>query len=224
MTDNEWIFDKPTAAKHNDNTGKVNTVFVFNITKARVYNETLMSTIEALGTPNFTPALISSYLLDLYAGFLRVYSSKFAKSYTPAQLIRITRHTLRASEQITGICDWTIVPKSIEITGNSFNIIWMAQPEPKIELADNDDLEEIDVACMLSANVSDNDFLRLNSPEKLKDAERLKKAKLRMKISKLRLERAMTKYLSKYGDLDEDLFSSSDSDEDGETDYESDSD
>ncbi len=222
MTDNEWQFDKPTAAKHNDSSGKSITVFTFNITNARAYNEMLTCTIEALNTPVFTPALISSYLLDLYAAFLRAHSSKFAKSYTPAQLIRITRHTLRASEQITGICDWTLLPKTIEVTGNSFNIIWIAQPEPKIELADNDDLEEIDVASMVSANVSDNDFLRLNSPEKLKDIERLKKANLRMKISKLRLERAMTKYLSKYGDLEEDLFSSSD--EDGETDYESESD
>jgi hypothetical protein len=224
MTDSEWIFNKPHATKHNDPTGKSITVFTFNITKAMIYNETITTTTNALHNTVFTPALISSYLLDMYGSFLKVHSSKFAKSYTPAQLIRITRHTLQASEQLSEICDWTFVPQSMEITGNSFNIIWMGYPEPKIELAENDDLEEIDVACMIPTNLSDNDFLRLNSPEKLQDAQRLEKAKLRMKVSKFRLEKARTKYISKYGDLDENMFSSSDEDEDGLTDYESESD
>lgn len=223
MTDSEWIFDKPHATKHNDSTGKSVSVFVFNITKAKLYDETITTTINTLQNTVFTPALISSYLLDMYGAFLRAHSSRFAKSYTPAQLIRITRHTFKANENLTGMCDWTFMPNSIEITGNSFNVIWIAYPEAKIELEDNEDLEEIDVDRIVPTNISDNDFLRLNSPEKLRDARNLEKARLRMKISKFRFEKAMTKYISKYGDLDENIFSSSDEDGDGLTDYESES-
>jgi hypothetical protein len=224
MTDCDWTFSNPIGEKQRNATGNVISVFTFNIQKAREYNETITATADSLQKTVFTPALISSYLLDMYGAFLKVHSSKFAKSYTPAQLIRITRHTFKALEEFEGISDWTFVPAAIEITSNTFNIIWHGRAEPKIELVTNDDLEEIDVDGMVSANLSDNDFLRLNSPEKLRAIQRLEKAKLKMKISKFRLEKAVTNYISKYGDLDENMFSSSDEDEGATTDYGSDSD
>lgn len=223
MTDSEWSFSNPTAEKKRDATGNTISVFKFNIYQAKEYDETITTTVDSLQKTVFTPALISSYLLDMYGAFLKVHSSKFAKSYTPAQLIRITRHSFMAVQEFAGTCDWVFTPNSIEITSNTFNIIWHGRAEPKIELNTDDGLEEVDVDRIVPTNLSDNDFLRLNSPEKLRDARNLEKARLRMKISKFRLEKAMTKYISKYGDLDENIFSSSDEDEDGLTDYESES-
>ncbi len=224
MTDCEWSFSNPTAEKKRDASGNNISVFKFNISKSREYNETITATADLLQKTVFTPALISSYLLDMDGAFLKVHSSKFAKSYTPAQLIRITRHSFMAVQEFAGTCDWTFTPNSIEITGNAFNIIWHARAEPKIELNTGDDLEEVDVDGMIPGNLSDNDFLRLNSHEKLRAIKRLEKAKLKMKISKFRLEKAVTNYISKYGDLDENMFSSSDEDDGATTDYESDSD
>jgi hypothetical protein len=224
MTDCEWTFSNPTVEKKRDASGNNISVFKFIISKAKEYNETITTTADLLQKTVFTPALISSYLLDMYGVFLKVHSSKFAKSYTPAQLIRITRHSFIGSQEFAGTCDWIFKPTAIEITGNAFNIIWHACAEPKIELNTGDDLEEVDVDGMIPANLSDNDFLRLNSPEKLRAIQRLEKAKLKMKISKLSLEKAVTNYISKYGDLDKNMFSSSDEDEGATTDYDSDSD
>lgn len=216
----EWIFNKPISSKRTDHTNKEVSVFTFTITGYRPYSETFTATIDQLQKFVFTPALLSSYMLDMYGAFLKAHSSKFAKSYTPAQLIKVTKNSIKAQESPTTVCDWSFIPVSIDILGNTFILNWMAIPEPKIQLEDDsDELEEIDVDRMMPA-ASDDDFLRLNSPEKLHDIKKLQRAQLRVKLSQLRLEKAIARYISRYGDIEDDLLETDSSDE--ETDYESD--
>lgn len=189
------------------------------------YPETFTTTkSNVLNNDIFTPATLATYLMDLYTSFLRAFGSKFAKPYTPAQLLRLTNHIYKIVEDLDSHAnddedyEWTFVPSVIQLVGSKFNIIWhLYYKDIKIILAEENELlttqlEELDINAVVP---STDDFLRLNSTAQQREAMKLERARLKARMAKYQAERAMAKYLSKYGDYDE---------TDGETDYDSSSD
>ncbi len=225
QTENKWDFLLPTQVKSTDSTGKHIVSYSFPITKAPVYSEVITSILSQLSHTLFTPAIINSYLLDFYNAFLRVHSHRFAKNYTPAQLIKVSDHKFNTTH-ITGPEDEeyniTLTPGKVDITGNRFIINWNVIAESvKIQLieeSDEEKLEEVDVTGLVTeSDETKGDFLRRNSsktnPDTAEAKKQLERAKLKVRIAKLKAERAIEKYVMRYGPIDPALLDS-DSDND----------
>lgn len=217
-SDSKWEFLVPSQVKTTDHTGKNTLSYSFPITKGPAYTEVLTGNTSQLIKGLFTPAVINAYLLELYNAFLRVHSHRFAKNYTPAQLIKVTDYRFN-TDHIT--CsdeeeyNFTLTPSNICIIGNKFMVTWNIIAESlKIELAESEEeIEEVDFAGIVNESLeSKGDFLRRdsNSAEAKKQLER---AQLKVRIAKLKAERAIEKYVLRYGPIDPALLDS-DSDND----------
>ncbi len=214
-----WVFDQ----SFTDRT-PAGITYVFPIKGYVPYPETFTTTKSNVLNDIFTPATLATYLMDLYSTFLRVFGSKFAKPYTPAQLLRLTNHIYKVLEDLDSYAndvdeyEWTFVPSAIQLVGSKFNIIWhLYYKDIKIILVDEPEpltsqLEEMDINAVVP---STDDFLRLNSTAQQRETMKLERARLKARMAKYQAERAMAKYLAKYGDYNE---------TDGETDYDSSSD
>lgn len=215
-----WVFNHSFTDR-----SQAGITYMFPIKGYVPYPETFTTTkSNVLNNDIFTPATLATYLMDLYTSFLRVFGSKFAKPYTPAQLLRLTNHIYKIVEDLDSHAsdeddyEWTFVPSAIQLVGSKFNIIWhLYYKDIKIILAEENEpltaqLEELDINAVVP---STDDFLRLNSTAQQREVMKLERARLKARMAKYQAERAMAKYLSKYGDYDE---------TDGETDYDSTSD
>ncbi len=210
-----WNFAAPVTIKDSPN----NERFQFNVTEAAADLEVeCLSKASVTNSPNgpFAPATLESYLLELYGEFLKVHGKRFNKSYTPAQLIRATKNSFRIEgDAFNGEADeefnWTFTPASISITkSGTFMLIWIAKGDTlKIAMDDiADELEEV-------ADIpQSDDFLRLTSDKQLHDRKYIEQARLRAKVAKFKAEKAMSRYLEKYG-YDSDILES-DSGEDSD--------
>jgi hypothetical protein len=228
--DNKWQFNIPSQVKNTEVGGKSIIGYSFPINKAPIYNEETTNTVSLLNT-NFpsSPAHYNSYILELYGAFLRVHSHRFAKNYTPAQLAKVTTNTLN-TKHIDGPEDeeynYKLTPLKVDIIGNKFIINWDVQAENvKIELVEeeevDDEIKEVDVTeLVISKEISESrdqtvtskgDFLRRDSSSEAK--KQLERAQLKVRIAKLKAERAIEKYVYRYGPIDPALLDS-DSDND----------
>lgn len=212
-----WVFGTSFTDK-----SQAGTTYIFPIKGYIPYPETFtMTKSNILSGNNFTPATMTTYIMDLYASFIRIFGSKFAKPYTPAQLLRLTQHIYKIIHDLDSDAndideyEWTFIPAAIQLIGNKFNIIWhLSYEEIKIILADDlvepaliGQLEELDINAVVP---STDDFLRLNSTTQQRESMKLERARLKARMAKYQADKAMAKYLAKYGDFSE-----------GETDYES---
>ena len=116
-------FPAPTTGRDN---GKV--YYNFNIKSQPKYGEPLKCSKQQLETSFIsacTPAIISTYLLDFYERFLKVHAKRFATTYTPAQLIKATKHFATFDEDSTADDDveWVVEPTTITVSG-VFNLYW----------------------------------------------------------------------------------------------------
>ncbi len=216
-TPNSWYFPNPQFIKSNID-GKTQNIYTFTIETLVNYPEEICTKEINCTQHAFTPAKLNTYLLDLYAALLQVHSSKFVKPYTPAHLVRATTHSFKydysnisfepdKNDEFT----WDIKPLKICLIGNNFNINWQATAQPaRIQLVE--DLEEVDVVNAV-APAENDDFLRLNSPDKQRAIQLIHRAKLREKVARYRAERALTKYIQKYGDIDPSVLGISDGEE-----------
>jgi hypothetical protein len=218
-----WIFASPITIK--DSPG--NEKFQFNITEAAADLEAEGLTKGAVtSSPDspFAPATMQGYLLELYGEFLKTHGHRFKKPYTPAQLIKVTKHQFSIDGDATGgesseEFNWVFTPASINVnkTG-AFILIWIAKgdtirilmDEPELALEEIVDIPESD------------DFLRLTSDKQLHDRKYIEQAKLRAKVAKFKAEKAVSRYLEKYG-YDSDILESdsdgSEDDSDEDSDY-----
>jgi hypothetical protein len=189
-----------------------------------------------------TPATLSEYLLNLYSAFLKIHAKSFAKPYTPTQLIKITGHTVTCE----GATDdeeyeWTLAPLRVDVRNGVFELCWKGTAHRmKIELNAAEDVEEEEQKSpalpptapqpqpiqeitidAVPESTDTNSFLRLTSDSQIRDKRLLEEAKIRAKWAQYKAERAIAKYVERYGELDEELLSDDDEDESGsETDSE----
>lgn len=229
-----WIIAAPQYVKEAPNSLPY---YVFPITEAKEYaelpvkkaNDIKISIMSAI-----TPAILSIYLLDLYSAFLNTYQTRFAKPYTPAQLIRATQHTVTVEGDSDDEMQWTLVPTQITVKGGAFNLVWNATGAPlKIELCDLEEeaeqaspmpqavevkAVEVQTAEIQAVEVDPvaemtDGFLRLTSDTQIDERRGIEEARIRAKWAQYKAQRAIAKYVEKYGDFDEEILSDS---EDGD--------
>lgn len=153
--------------------------------------------------------------------FINNTSKFFTKPYTVEQIRKISKHTLKNNE-----CDGdfplsvTVIPKSIQIVGGVFIINWVYTTESvvikipvfeeseintinldKLPVSNKvvEDLEELNIDEMPSGDDS-TDALKLDSPAKFFEKQRLKETRLKAKLAVYKAQRQMAQYYDKYGD------------------------
>jgi hypothetical protein len=232
-----WKFANPQLIRDTTQAypNKVTQFYSFSIELYPEYPETLTSNSNIFNPTESPASLINhDYLNDMYSAFLKTHGSRFAKPYTPAHLIKVTQHTYNLLNDINHDDEYifTLIPSKINIIANIFKIIWTVNAqEIKIDFNDSEDeesirdplgvagdLEEVDVSINVESG-TDDDFLRLNSTEHDRDAQNVLKARLKARLARYKAEKAMARYISKYGKIDDDLI---DSDESDDSDTESD--
>jgi hypothetical protein len=211
--------------------------YSFAIQTFPAYPDTPVATAESIGTSILnvaSPAAFGTYLLGLYSHFLNVHGKRFAKPYTPTQLIKVTTHSVEAegchdNEEY----EWILEPIRIDVKNGTFCLFWKAIAHPiKIQLGIEDEVEpEPEVAPVHPAEqqlaleevtadilppVEDSNLLRLTSNSQLRDKKTVEEARIRAKWAQYKAEKAIAKYLERYGDLDEDLLSDSSGGESGD--------
>jgi hypothetical protein len=218
---------------------KVIPYYSFSIRSGPEYNEKPIATkgdIDNSLLSVITPATLSEYLLNLYSAFLGIHSKSFAKPYTPTQLIKITGHTVICEDATDDEeYEWTLTPLKVDVRNGVFQLHWKGTAHRmKIELNAAEEVEEqkppaqatqapaapiqeVEIkACEADAT---NSFLRLTSNSQLRDKRLLEETRIRAKWAQYKAEKAIAKYVERYGELDEELLS--DEDETGsETDSE----
>ena len=71
-----------------------------------------------------TPAAFGNYLLGMYSHFLNVHGKRFAKPYTPTQLIRVTTHTVEAEGcHDADDYEWSLAPQHIDVKNGAFFLL-----------------------------------------------------------------------------------------------------
>lgn len=217
-----WQISNPQYVK--DSPGAL-PYYVFTITKSEEYPETPMKSareISASIMSAITPAILGNYLLSLYAAFLNVHKTRFAKPYTPAQLIRATTHTLNVKGSVADEDEelqWTLVPTLIVVKDGTFRVEWSATGAAlKIDLAVDDAEEAKNEIVELDepeAELTDG-FLRLTSDTQVEERRGVEEARIRAKWAQYKAQKAIAKYVEKYGDFDEEILSDSESGEESE--------
>jgi hypothetical protein len=184
-----------------------------------------------------TPATLGEYLLNLYSAFLKIHSKSFAKPYTPTQLIKITSHTILCEgEDDDEEYEWTLTPLKVNVRNGVFELGWKGTAHRmKIELNDAEEVEEqktpalppqpqsiqeIAIDALPEATDTSNSFLRLTSDSQIRNKRLLEEAKIRAKWAQYKAERAIAKYVERYGELDEELLSDDENESGSETDSE----
>lgn len=201
---------------------------VFNITNAEEYPETPLRsarTITASIMSVITPAILGNYLLSLYSAFLTVNKTRFAKPYTPAQLIRATSHSVKAEGTITDEDEelqWSLVPSQIIVKEGTFIIIWIATGSTlKIDLGPSEE-EQTEIATNEIVEVDEpvgeltDGFLRLTSDTQVEERRSVEEARIKAKWAQYKAQKAIAKYVEKYGDFDEEILSDSESGDESE--------
>ncbi len=218
---------------------KVIPYYSFSIRSGPEYNEKPIATkgdIDNSLLSVITPAILSEYLLNLYSAFLSIHSKSFAKPYTPTQLIKITGHTVTCEDATDDEeYEWTLTPLKVDVRNGVFQLHWKGTAHRmKIELNAAEEVEEqkppaqaeaaaapiqeVEIEAVPEADTT-NSFLRLTSNSQLREKRLLEEAKIRAKWAQYKAEKAIAKYVERYGELDEELLS----DEEDETGSESDS-
>ncbi len=171
-----------------------------------------------------TPAIMSNYLLAFYERFLSVHAKRFAKPYTAAELIKATKHfAVITDSSVEEDVEWRITPAYIEAR-DSFSMYWTCTPEePKIELDTREEAAVAAVAESLEEATLDDlpqgstEFLRLTSDSQLRDRRSVEEARIRAKWAQYRAEKAIAKYVEKYGEFDDQFLSDDDDSESDES-------
>jgi len=183
--------------------------------------------------------------------FLKASSKHFAKPYTIENINKIAKHTLSGDSQfIEPPYLVSFTPSNIQISQGNFIVNWTFITEhiviniPDFEEATNvipdlinevieptknkfleNGLEELDLNDIpVDKDITDAD-LKVNSPTRHYDKQRVKEARLKAKLAIYKAERMMSKYYEKYGQDVSDVDSESDSDSeysDSDTEYEDD--
>lgn len=238
----EWIISNP-AYMRSTSGNTIIPYYSFAVQKHPDYPDRSVATSDSITSSILnvvSPAAFGSYLLGMYSNFLNVHGKRFAKPYTPTQLIKITAHAIETEGcHDSDEYEWTLEPLRIDVKNGTFCLFWKASAHPiTIQLGIEE--EEVDVqsnqesvqSIRESAHpaetleeigpdalppVEESNLLRLTSNTQLRDKKMVEEARIRAKWAQYKAEKAIAKYLQRYGEFDQELLSDSSSDEDGES-------
>jgi hypothetical protein len=175
-----------------------------------------------------------SYMSDFFQYILTDFAKLFVKKHTPATYVNALNHQFISIPEVSSPqAEYTIILNPVELVlkNGRFFFIWSTEL-PVIDVQIEDDVEP---ATEIVSNVPEsNDIIEVNDidesidsseiiavrsgqPEILsdkqhRDRQRVEEARLRAKLAAVRAERALERYIQKYGDYETDMSS-----DDGET-------
>jgi hypothetical protein len=234
METNTCSFSKPQYTRVTNQNGTMEARYTFTVTPSNPlvvsYHKPASIQLqlqEAVATNN-------TYVTNILTMFLTSCSHYFAKPYTVEGIQRILQHAMSTLPEQPTDDDYDILflPTGITIMQGKFILDWSAtyqkiritipdldQPsqealkESTDELIQVDDLEE-DLRQMEEPNERDS--------SRHYEKRKVKEARLRARLAQYKAERAMSKYLEKYGaDISDSDWTGSSSDDDDDDDDES---
>jgi hypothetical protein len=181
--------------------------------------------------------------------FLQATIKLFSKPYTVENINKIAKHTLNPNTNTNTLssnfpANVILIPKTIEISGGTFWVNWVYNLESVIidipdleEVSENGtievtilpvstkqattDMEELNLDDLPVEGQSTDEILKIDSPTKFYDKQRVKEARLKAKLAVYKAHRQMAKYVEKYGnevsDSDTEYESSDEDTEDEES-------
>lgn len=179
-----------------------------------------------------------SYIVDFLTYFLEENAKLFVKRHAPAAYVRILNHEFlnmpTAPEIGREAPNYTLIlnPVEFHIKNGKLTFIWNVE-QPAVEVQDDDgasirsSVEIVEAAndIMEVADIEDAEGAEKEltigsgsaaahrmSDRQFRDRQRVEEARLRAKLATVRAERALERYIAKYGEYESDG-----SDEDGET-------
>jgi hypothetical protein len=174
--------------------------------------------------------------------FLEASSKFFTKQYTIEHINKLTKHTLSGTADFKQTANVCLLPNTIQILGGNFIVNWQYTLNPiiidipdleddkhNIELAELpvsdehkniDGLQELNIDELPVEINGTEDTIKLDSPLKFYEKQRVKEARLKAKLAVYKAQRQMAQYYEKYGnELSDSDYDSESSDEEGEDDF-----
>lgn len=164
--------------------------------------------------------------------FLKASAKHFSKPYTVQHIQKITKHQVHDTEDTVFPASVYFYPRLIQIVGGAFVVEWgydVAPPitipdlteevlPPASDLAESNTCLEMNVdEVPIDPNATD-EVIRLDTPTKYYDKNKVKEARLKAKIAMYRAQHQMNRFYEKYGTevTDSDTEGTSDEEEDEE--------
>lgn len=209
-------FGKPSYTKLQTASGTMEPCYKFTV----VTSDSFSDPIEITGKPNTT--VIESQLMTLIqekkewiikfiTTFLQATEQYFTKKYTVDALMKHLNHTMMSEGSTEDSNQVLFVPNEIVIFQGRFTIVWKAKFE-EIRIAIPDFEEPVenevlmkDVTELLAIDDLEADLQKGPDEVMIEDSSRhyekrkVKEARLRARLAQYKAERAMSRYLEKYG-------------------------
>lgn len=175
-----------------------------------------------------------TYMSDFFQYFLTDFASLFIKKHAPAAYVNALQHQfLEMPAAAHAQAEYTVILNPVELTlkGGRFYFVWSTElVAPDVEdavsevgdialnLPESEEIIEVDdIAESVDTGSDEILAVRSGQPEILsdkqyRDRQRVEEARLRAKLAAVRAERALERYIQKYGEYESELSS-----DDGET-------
>lgn len=151
------------------------------------------------------------WLIKFITVFLQANEQYFTKKYTPEALIKHLSHTLDIEGSTEDANQVLFVPAEVVIFQGRFTLVWKAKMEairiaiPDLEETTEEAHEMKDVTELLDLDDLESDLQ--HGPEEMVigdssrhyEKRKVKEARLRARLAQYKAERAMSRYLEKYG-------------------------
>lgn len=209
-------FAKPSYTKLKSATGSMEPCYKFGVLTSDPLREpvevkTIVSKITLEGQLMSGLGENKEWLIKFITSFLQANEQYFTKKYTPEALIKHLSHTLDIEGSTEDANQVLFVPSEVIIFQGRFTLAWKAKMEairiaiPDLEESAENDASMKDVTELLELDDLESDLQ--NGPEELvvEDSSRhyekrkVKEARLRARLAQYKAERAMSRYLEKYG-------------------------
>jgi len=178
-----------------------------------------------------------THMADFFQYLLTDFAKLFAKKHAPAAYVNALQHQFLAIPEAPGsrsAGEHTVILNPVELVlkNGRFIFVWsteLAAPDAEdavsevgdisLNLPESDDIIEVeDIEESVDTGSNEIVSIRSGQPDILsdkqyRDRQRVEEARLRAKLAAVRAERALERYIQKYGDYESELSS----DDDGET-------
>lgn len=236
MTDSlTFQIAKPHYSKLKNPSGGLDPCYTFSIKSSQPLS---LSVEEGTDESNLEKVIKDNetFIKQLITSFLATASQYFARTYTVDVLLKHLKHTIFSSENSTEMpCELVVEPHEIIIFQGKFTLQWkLTHSSIMIRIPDLEEAPIVDVPAPLTKNSSTDELIQVDDLEedlrehpvmseedisRHYEKRRVKEARLRAKLAQYKAERAMSRYLDKYGDAPSDSeWSDNSEDDDDESD------
>ena len=222
------IFSKPQYSKLKNQAGTLEPCYTFSI---KIPNSSLSGTVDRSEFPSDDAHLLSlikaspQYISELISQFITFSAQYFTRSYTVQTILQYLNHKLNSPIGPTAdeLKEAVFTPVEIVIFQGRFTLVWNATfknividiPDLGKTTADESSTDLIPVDDIEADLSQAAESIQLDDSSRHYQKQRVKEAQLRARLAQYKAERAVTRYLNKYGaDTSDSDWSSDESDSD----------